>query len=91
MPFKPGESGNPSGAVKSKPFFEALNRAIAQDDAKRLRGAAEKLLDLANEGESWAVQMLADRLDGKAAQPIVGDATQPVIVNVLRFSDGPAV
>ena len=66
MPFQPGQSGNPGGGVREKRFHATLTRAIAQEDGKRLREAAEKLLDLAASGESWAVQMLADRLDGKA-------------------------
>jgi len=72
MPFAPGQSGNPEGGRihKQKRFFNALDRAIEQEDAKRLRAAAEKLLDLAAAGEAWAVQMLADRLDGKAAQQV---------------------
>jgi Family of unknown function (DUF5681) len=68
MPFQKGTSGNPSGRQRGKPFREALDRAIAQDDGKRIRKAIEKLLDLAAAGESWAIQMLADRLDGKAPQ-----------------------
>lgn len=68
MPFKPGQSGNPLGTPKLKPFLDAVNRAIAQDDAKRLRAAAEKLLTLASEGTQWAVEMLADRLDGRPMQ-----------------------
>lgn len=55
-------------AAKSRMFEQALTRAITQDDGKRLRAAAEKLLDLASEGTPWAVQYLADRLDGKPKQ-----------------------
>ena len=63
------EQGNKHGA-KARLFDQALKRAIAQDDGKRLRDAAEKLLSLASEGERWAVEMLADRLDGKAHQSV---------------------
>lgn len=70
MPFQPGQSGNPAGGAKIKRFFAALERACVQDDGKRLRAAAEKLLDLGAAGEPWAVQMLADRFDGKAAQQL---------------------
>lgn len=66
MPFKPG---NNLGA-KSRLFDGALRRAIAQDDGERVRRAAETLLDEAAAGKVWAVQMLADRLDGKADQTI---------------------
>jgi hypothetical protein len=70
MPFQPGKSGNPEGSKDRAAFLRVLNRAIAQDDGKRLRDAVEKLLDLASGGEQWAVQMLADRLDGKPAQAV---------------------
>lgn len=66
MPF---EKGNKLGA-KGRQFDGALRRAIAQDDGKRLREAAEQLLTKASEGEPWAIGMLADRLDGKAPQSV---------------------
>lgn len=84
MPWKPGESGNPGGRGTAKPFLDTLNRAIAQDDAKRLRQCAERLLDLAAEGESWAVQMLADRLDGKPKQQteVTGADGAPLVTSI---------
>ncbi len=51
-------------------FDAALRRAIAQDDGHMLRNAAEQLLLKSAQGEAWAIQMLADRLDGKAAQSV---------------------
>ena len=70
MAWKPGQSGNPGGSPREKKFLAALERAIVQDDGQKLRSAAEKLLDCAVAGESWAIQQLADRLDGKASQQI---------------------
>ena len=71
MPFPKGTSGNPGGKPKiPKPFLESVNRAIVADSGKRLRAAAEKLLDLAAAGEQWAVCHLADRLDGRPAQAL---------------------
>lgn len=70
MPFEPGKSGNPEGGAKKKIWIAALNRAIAQDDGKRLREAAEKLLDLAAAGEVPALKELGDRLDGKPVQQL---------------------
>lgn len=55
-------------------FKGALDRAIAQDDGKRLRQAAEMLLTSAAEGEPWAVRELADRLDGKSRESVTIDA-----------------
>jgi hypothetical protein len=66
MPF---EKGNQLGA-KGRLFDGALKRAIAQDDGKRLREAAEKLLTMASQGEAWAIKELADRLDGKSQQNV---------------------
>lgn len=71
MVWAKGKSGNPSGrAIEEKPFVESVRRALAQEDGKRLRQAAEQLLDLAAAGEAWAIEMLADRLDGKAPQEV---------------------
>ena len=63
-----------------RPFRDALRRAIAQDDGKRIRAAAERLLDLAAVGEAWAVKEMADRTDGKAAQAVTvaGDQNNPI-------------
>lgn len=72
MAFKKGQSGNPSGKPVDHKFLAALNRAIAQDDGKRLRKSAEALLNLAADGEAWAVRELADRLDGKPSQTLQG-------------------
>lgn len=82
MPFKPGVSGNPAGGAKPKRFYAALDRAIAADDGKRLRAAAERLLDEAVNGEAWAIKELADRLDGKVAQEIVGSEGGPLQLDI---------
>lgn len=74
MPFQPGQSGNPNGTKREKKFLAALERAIAQDNSQRLRDAAEKVLDMAAAGEAWAVQFIADRLDGKPRQEVELDA-----------------
>ena len=58
--------GNKNG-TKNKPFLDALRRSIAQNPQK-LRNAADKVLEKAEEGEPWAVNFLADRTDGKAVQ-----------------------
>jgi hypothetical protein len=61
-----GQPGNKNQS-KNKPFLDALRRSIAQNPHK-LRAAADKVVDKAEEGEPWAVNFLADRLDGKAIQ-----------------------
>jgi hypothetical protein len=70
MPFQKGNKlgrGRPPDVIR---FYDVLHRAIKQDDAKRLRAIAEKMLDLAAAGEAWAAKEIADRLDGKAKQAV---------------------
>lgn len=76
-----------NNAGKNKAWDAALRRAIAQDDANRLRNAAEKLLTLASEGEQWAIKELGDRLDGKAPQSIDATIDSSVTVNIVRYAD----
>jgi hypothetical protein len=85
MPFEPGNS---LGA-KSRWFDGALRRAIAQDDGKRLRRAAEALLTKAAHGEPWAIALLADRLDGRVLPqlPDSGDGTLVVSWVMQTASD----
>ena len=71
--WQPGQTGNPDGAKRPRKFIAALERAITQDNGELLRKCVDKLLVLASEGEPWAVQMLADRLDGKAVQQLSVD------------------
>jgi len=65
-------SGYPLGGTppRKKRFLEALTRAVLADDGRRLRLAAESLLNQAAQGEPWAIQELANRLDGRPAQAI---------------------
>ena len=64
-------AGAPIGnrnAQKGKVWNDALRKAIAQDNGKRLRASIEQLLNLASTGEPWAIRELADRLDGRPKQ-----------------------
>lgn len=78
MAWKKGESGNPGGRRKDKPFFDALRMEAAAaergDPCEALPGSlrwnARQLLE---KGDVQAIKEIADRLDGKVAQAIVGD------------------
>ena len=83
MAERGGQTGN-NNAGKNKPFWRAIDKAIAQDNGKRLRDAAEKLLDLAAQGEQWAVKELGDRLDGKPAQAITGEDGAPLTITFIK-------
>ena len=85
------KSINPVGAPlgnsnhrKGKPFQDALRRAVAQNPQK-LRNAADKVLELAEAGEAWAVKEIADRLDGKSHQSTsLEDADGNSIINAIE-------
>lgn len=86
MPFEKGKSGNPAGRKPEKEFTTALRLAINEEaeidgvKTKKLRVIADRLVKEAMAGESWAIQQVADRLDGKPAQAVVGgDEDDPAI------------
>lgn len=62
---------------KEKSFANMLNIAIKEavegSDKTKLRAVADALVDKAMSGDVQAIKEVADRLDGKVAQAIVGD------------------
>ena len=77
-------AGAPAGnqnAAKGKMFEAALKMTLAKRPAALLN-IADNLVTQAEAGEQWAVQMVADRLDGRAKQQIVGGDEDD---NPLRF------
>ena len=59
---------------------ETIRRAVAQNDAVKLRGIADKLVELALAGDVAAMREMGDRLDGKPAQQVQlsGDPDAPL-------------
>lgn len=89
MPFEPGKSGNPGGKPKQKPFRDALNMEMISAAKGEeclappgsLRWNARQLL---MQGDVQSIKELADRLDGKVAQAIVGDNDHDPIGVIFR-------
>jgi hypothetical protein len=78
----------PKGGKPDKLIRDALIRAAA-NNPDSLKRVAEKVLQKAEEGDMQAVSFLADRIDGKAVQPIAGDDDHPplfsgITVNLVR-------
>lgn len=65
-PWKPGESGNPSGRPKSKPLTDACFEHLSKHP-KDLSAVARALITQAKRGSVKAFSALADRLEGKPA------------------------
>lgn len=77
-PFAPGQSGNPGGRPKSRPFKDALDRAIkaageGDEGAFTLDDIAKALLTKAKSGDVPAIKELAERYDGKVPQSVAVD------------------
>lgn len=65
------------GQQRAKPFRDALqieiNAALDGDNPRSIRRIARSLLEKAGDGDVAAIKEVADRLDGKVPQAIVGD------------------
>jgi hypothetical protein len=90
MAFKKGISGNPGGRSGDKIFTDALRLDVNRIDPKypgrkKINALAEKLVDCALiDGESWAFQQIADRLEGKPKQVVETDDDR---TSIDEFSD----
>lgn len=72
---------------KEKSFANMLNiaikEAVAGSDKTKLRAVADALVEKAMSGDVQAIKEVADRIDGKVPQAVVGDAEhEPVTLKV---------
>jgi hypothetical protein len=72
-PFQKGQSGNPGGRPKSKPFRDALEAVLkAAGPEEDLLAIARALRGQALAGNVQGIREVADRLDGKVPRAIAG-------------------
>jgi len=57
-------------AAKGRRVEKMIERALLQEDDKRLRQGIESVLDKVADGDRWAIEFVTDRLDGKARQAV---------------------
>lgn len=91
MAFKKGQSGNPGGRGTEKVMRDALMLELKREAAsggktKKLQQIAEKLVQLACEGDVQAIKEVFDRIDGRPAQAIVGSNDEPPIKTVVEIA-----
>lgn len=89
----PAPIGN-TNATKSRPWSDALRKAalrlssqLGSDGTlmRKLDAAATRCVDLAVDGDMGAISELANRLDGKAVQPIAGeDGPMKMVVEIVN-------
>jgi hypothetical protein len=70
-PFKPGQSGNPSGRPHKKPVTEMYERIFADPIAmKALEKSIKKALSKGQMAMVLQLREMTDRVEGKIVQPI---------------------
>lgn len=89
MPFKKGQSGNPSGRTKGTVDVVAeLNRQL-KAKPKDLQEIVKALIDEAKSGNTKAIEIILDRLNGKVAQTVSNpDGTPLVFVSMMPGLQG---
>ena len=83
---QPGNSNNRRGRIFASALAEALALPSRVDQMARIAVIANQLVEQAEAGDLQAIREIADRLDGKPAQAIVGDPENPlhVIAEIRR-------
>ena len=84
--------GAPAGnknAIKNKPWADALRRVDAQSDGAKMRALAEKVWEMALQGDGQAIREIADRHDGKVPQGLehAGPGGGDIIIQITAVED----
>lgn len=75
-PWKPGQSGNPSGRPHKKPVTEMYERILSDPIAlKAMEKAIKKALGKGQMAMVLQLREMTDRVEGKVTQPITADVT----------------
>lgn len=85
-PWKPGQSGNPKGRPKKRPFADELEKQIAKDPEK-LSAVVQSALTEAGKGNTQAMKMISEIMDGKPMQQVMlsGDEENPINVKEITY------
>lgn len=94
--WQPGQSGNPSGRPrKGTALTDLLREGLRKTGPNRRRNTeviVDKVMDLARDGQEWAIKLIWDRLEGRTAQhhEVAGRDGGPIEYRVTYDdSDGP--
>lgn len=85
MASRGAQPGN-NNHVKGKMWEGALKRAL-NEKPEILPAIARKVVMAALQGEQWAIDHIANRLDGKPVQPVDGEFVGSLTVELVRLGD----
>ena len=90
--FKPGESGNPGGRPKSKPWADAYREyggmtipqlQIAPTDTV-IQACVKKIYQtLLQDPQTRLAREAADRTDGRVPLPLIGSTDEPIAITIV--------
>lgn len=85
--YKPGESGNPSGRPKRKPFFELMEKYFEKHPEKLAAIIERCVTDAARKGGQRDRYEIRDMFDGKPVQQIAGPNEGAIPVSMEGIDD----
>jgi len=80
-------AGN-QAAAQARRLHHALERALARDNWKRLNAGCDRLAESFADGQPWALQMVFDRLAGKAVariEHVDSDTRELDLASIMRL------
>lgn len=83
-----GPPGNKNSTIEKRMFADAVRRIAVQNNGQELRDVVESLFASAKSGEVPAIKEIADRLDGKVPQAIVGAEGGPIEIMDVPWVTG---
>jgi hypothetical protein len=95
MTWQKGQSGNPEGRRLGKPVTDAIGQELAMladgrvdpVPARSLRAAIRAQLAKAAKGNLASLAWLAERIEGKVATVVAGDAANPIAFAVTHHEE----
>ena len=86
-PWKPGQSGNPRGRPRKQLIDEALEDLLASNGSEAAQDVAVALLKRARKGDIRAIQLIAERTQGKPRRAIEISGPDGGAVEIDRMTD----
>lgn len=85
--WRPGQCGNPNGRPSRKTFTDGLMRQLDESGAEE--DIIRMVIELARQGERWAVELIWNRLEGKPRPAIELSRLDEDFVFTLNFNKNP--